>query len=77
MLMNKQSKWIQVEWLPAYAPELNPVEQVWNHSKNVDLANFIPRDAKHLGEQLNGALTRQTKRRDLLLSYFKHAGLKL
>ena len=25
--------------LPAYAPELNPVEQVWNHTKG-HLANF-------------------------------------
>jgi len=25
--------WLDVEWLPAYAPDLNPDEQVWNHAK--------------------------------------------
>jgi hypothetical protein len=24
------------------APELNPVEMAWNHSKYADLANFLP-----------------------------------
>ena len=76
ILMSKNKR-ILAEWLPPYAPDLNPVEQVWNRSKNVELANFIPVDAKHLGVQLDKALVRQSRRRDLLLSYFKHAGLKL
>lgn len=37
-----------VEWLPSYAPDLNPVEHVWNHSKYGDLANFIPDDVGEL-----------------------------
>ena len=40
--------WFQFEWLPAYAPELNPVEQCWNHTKYADLPNFIPGDLDHL-----------------------------
>ena len=32
---------VQIEWLPAYAPDLNPVEQVWNRTKYTDLANYI------------------------------------
>ena len=24
--------WFEVEWLPSYAPELNPVEMLWNHT---------------------------------------------
>jgi hypothetical protein len=28
----------------SYAPELNPVDMVWNHNKYADLANFIPDD---------------------------------
>jgi transposase len=39
-----------VEWLPAYAPELNPDEQVWNHSKYSQLANFIADNVEHLAE---------------------------
>ncbi len=37
-----QSRRIVVEWLPAYAPDLNPVEHVWSHTKYGDLANFAP-----------------------------------
>jgi transposase len=44
---------IGVEWLPAYAPDLNPDEQVWNHTKYADLANFIPDDVLHLGRSLD------------------------
>lgn len=40
--------WIEFEWLPAYAPELDPVEAVWNHTKYSDLANFIPDDVDDL-----------------------------
>jgi hypothetical protein len=31
-----------VEFLPAYAPELNPVEYLWSHWKQYELPNFCP-----------------------------------
>lgn len=34
--------------LPTYAPELNPVEHLWNFLKWQQLANFSPRDVNHL-----------------------------
>lgn len=37
-----------VEWLPPYAPDLNPVEHVWDHTKYGDLANYIPEDVLDL-----------------------------
>ncbi len=40
--------WLHVEWLPPYAPDLNPVEAVWGHAKCSDLANFVPDDIDHL-----------------------------
>ncbi len=30
---------IQIEQLPAYAPELNPPEYIWGHLKHHELAN--------------------------------------
>jgi transposase len=36
---------LSIEWLPPYAPELNPVEQLWNHIKYGKLANFTTTDA--------------------------------
>ena len=65
----------EFEWLPAYAPELNPVEFVWSHTKYGDLANFIPDDIDHLEDRLDDSLCGTTQ--DLLLSAFQHAGLSL
>jgi len=35
LLQEEHPDWFEVEWLPAYAPDL--VEMVWNHSKYSDL----------------------------------------
>lgn len=35
-----QSDWLTAVRLPAYAPELNPVEYLWSALKGKDLANF-------------------------------------
>lgn len=37
-----------VERFPPYAPELNPVEQLWNHLKYHQLANFAAYDLEQL-----------------------------
>jgi hypothetical protein len=34
--------------LPAYAPDLNPAEHLWNFEKDKELANFVPHDVKEL-----------------------------
>ncbi len=68
---------VRIEWLPAYAPELNPTEQVWNRSKYTDLANFIPRDVDHLATALRRSLRHTRSQQTLLRSFFKHAKLKL
>ena len=34
---------LTLEPLPAYAPDLNPVEQLWNYLKYTELPNFAPR----------------------------------
>jgi transposase len=38
--LNRQRSWLVVERLPAYAPELNPVEGLWSSLKAVELANL-------------------------------------
>jgi transposase len=68
---------VQIEWLPAYAPELNPDEQVWNRAKYTDLANFIPDDVERLGQALADSLRRTRSQQSLLRSFFKHAKLTL
>jgi hypothetical protein len=38
--LDSQRHWLTVERLPAYAPELNPVEYLWANLKGTELANF-------------------------------------
>jgi transposase len=47
---------VRLEFMPTYAPELNPVEAVWNHLKRDKLANFAPQDVHHLNNVLMDAL---------------------
>jgi len=68
---------LQIEWLPPYAPELNPTEQVWNRSKYTDLANFIPQDVSHLSRALRRSLRHTRSQQWLLRSFFQHAKLTL
>ena len=70
-------KWLMVEWLPPYAPELNPTEQCWNRSKNVQLPNFIPDDLLHLKSEVRKAFIQQRSQQSVLASFFKIARLKL
>ena len=41
---------LDIEWLPAYTPEFNLVEQVWRRSEYTNLANHICKD---VGESRN------------------------
>jgi len=68
---------IDIEFLPPYAPELNPVEQVWNHTKYADLANYIPDDIHELGAEVAGSMLETKSTPVLLQSFFKWAGLEL
>ena len=68
---------VAVEWLPPYAPDLNPAEQLWNHGKRVDLANLAPADRDDLRGHVRRSLTRRRCSPNLLASAFDHAGLRL
>ena len=70
-------KRIKFEWLPAYAPELNPVEAMWSHAKYADLANYIADDADDLDAAVRNSLNDQSRNHRLKRSYFKTAQLKL
>lgn len=65
-----------IEWLPPYAPELNPVEQVWSHSKYSDLANFLPADLDALAHGVIDSLCDIATTQTLLRSFFRHARLE-
>ncbi|MCC6426648.1 MAG: transposase [Phycisphaerales bacterium] len=68
---------VMVEWLPPYAPDLNPAEQLWNNGKRTELANLAPADRGDLRGHVRRSLIRQRCSPRLLASAFDHAGLSL
>jgi len=68
---------VMVEWLPPYAPDLNPAEQLWNHSKRVDMGNLAPTDRDDLRGHVRRSIVGQRCRPNLLASAFDHAGRSL
>jgi transposase len=76
-LREKGVRWLHVEWLPAYAPDLNPVEPLWSQAKFTDLANFIPDDVHHLHDAVIETIGDLQFRPQLLRSFFQAAKLPL
>lgn len=77
LLQEAHPDWFEVEWLPPYAPDLNPVEMVWNHTKYADLANFIPDDIHHLHQAVTNSLDNARGQSELLRSFFRRPRLEL
>jgi transposase len=68
-----QRDWLKVEWLPPYAPDLNPIELVWGHSKSGQLANQPVDDLDDVACALRRAFRGVTTR--LGLAFLRHTGL--
>ena len=76
--VQSQSEWLHVERLPAYAPELNPVEYLWGYWKKHELANFCPKDIWALSHAASQALKRIRRRKhrpQLITAFFHQAEL--
>ena len=56
--------------LPPYAPELNPVEQLWNHAKDKELCNFAPSGVEELNEAVTDCLETVRADQSRLRSFF-------
>lgn len=67
----------QIEWLPGYAPDLNPVEAVWSQSKYCDLANYIAADILDVELEAEMSLEATQRNPKLLRSFFQAAQLDL
>jgi transposase len=64
-----------VDRLPAYAPELNPVEYIWGHLKNHEIANLIVTKAWELSFEATAALRRMRRRRQIIAACYTQAEL--
>ena len=61
---------VRVERLPTYAPELNPVEFLWGHLKNHDLANITPDALWKLSKAARNALFKAQKRPSIIHAFW-------
>jgi transposase len=57
-------------YLPPYSPELNPDEQVWNHTK-ARIGKIFVETKEHLLKQVRNVLKSIQMSRDLVLSFFQ------
>ena len=64
-----------LEFLPAYAPELNPVEYLWAHWKHHELPNFCPDSYGELSYHARRALRRMRRRPMLVCAFWQQAEL--
>jgi transposase len=69
-------EWLHVIRLPAYAPELNPVEQVWSYIKR-GLGNLLVWGVDELVAVVKNRLKRVQYRSELLDAFLAHTGLDL
>ena len=72
-----QHDWLQVEYLPCYAPDLNPVEGLWANLKGVELANRTCWSLEELAAAAEQGIGRVRGEADLLFSFLHQAGLSL
>ena len=66
---------IPVEYLPPYAPELNPVEYIWAYWKQHELPNVCPKDFWGLGQEARRTLRPMRRRPRLISAFWKQASL--
>jgi len=66
---------LRVEFLPAYAPDLNPVEWLWRHLKQEEMKNLACLDLEELHEEIHLALGRVGHKTRLPPTFFAGAGL--
>jgi len=64
-------------FLPAYAPELNPVENLWSYLKMNPLANFAPADVDMLADFARRQGRSVQRKQDLLCSFIRNTPLLL
>jgi transposase len=76
-LSDGAAKQIHLERLPAYAPDLNPDEGVWNHLKYVELRNRCCVNLSHLRHQFDLAVIRLRRKPHLIQSFFAGAALAI
>ena len=66
----------RLEWLPPYAPDLNP-EELCNGAVKRDLQNALPGSVDELHRFARRGFRRVGRHPDTLAAFFRHAGLRV
>ena len=75
--LQSQEQWLQVERLPGYSPDLNPVESLWGNIKDNELANQSADDLSEVSAGVHAGFSRILGQRELLIGFLNHSGLFL
>jgi transposase len=75
--LHTQQSWLVVERLPAYAPELNPVEGLWSWLKGSQLANFVCPTLQAVTEQAELGIEHARRTPHLAYSFLRRTGLSV
>jgi hypothetical protein len=75
--LRTQRSWLVVERLPAYAPDLNPVEGLWSSLKAVELANLTGPTLGEVLAQAHRGIQRIRTTPHLAYSFLRHTGLSV
>jgi hypothetical protein len=73
--LDSQRDWLCAERLPAYAPELNPVEYLWANLKDVELANLPTTTLVEVADAAQQGIQRVCTHEDLVAGFLAHTGL--
>jgi transposase len=66
---------IQISFLPAYAPDLNPVEYLWAWLKRHAMANYCPNNMSELKTTARNKLKSAQQRSSIITACWKQATL--
>jgi len=70
----REHKRLHLERLPAYAPELNPDEGIWNYLKGVELKKVCCLDLVDLQEKLSAAANNLSAKPEIIKACFQQVG---
>ncbi|MEU9124941.1 transposase [Streptomyces sp. NPDC048506] len=72
-----EQDWLALERLPAYAPELNPVELLWSAIKTRELANLAGDHLADVADATERGIHRISQNDQLPWSFLTHTGLTI
>jgi transposase len=75
--IRRQRRWLVVERLPGYAPDLNPVEALWGNIKGRELANLCADTIDQPAHAAHAAIDRIRTDTDLAFAFLRYSGLSL